>query len=847
MTDSNSDASDIVKISLTHPNPSWETYLILSDYAKDSFSSVLLGSSVYLFAGYYTSSKTISNSLQVLNLKTSEFKILNENILMPKARISHSLVLINHKLYLFGGINSGVVFNDIWIFDFSNFTWQGISAKGAIPLGRYSHAAGASGDAFVIWGGKDLSGFRDDIFIFNSITQTWTELFPSSALKPRPAYGACMVFRSPLVYLYGGVVDSDISNELWKYDLGTNNFSLVSNQGLRRVKYSFCFYNMSRIFVALGSMEEEEPSSQIDFYDLEKEEWKIYHFHEVLTWEAAQASHIFVDPEVVRIGGEMWMLNPNKRVDVFGPSEQAITLEWEMDMYIYAAASAYFNKSIYIFGGGTVIGKNLRSEVAHNLFLEIKVDDICEKVKCKAKCSPGTYESGETCTVCPQGRFASGIGNTNCSICPSGTYNNNLGSTSAEQCLPCPEGRYNNAIGANSCSICPKGMYCPVGSKLPMDNVTYEISASVQPPLYKLPKVYSSMIIYQVLVSVPLFIVLILFFVIPRCRSKLRKLDMFDNQHSNKLNDYVITKKTLIGGCFSFLFVIGTFLLIGSTLISYFKDNINESKGLIPLVVLESEASSITSEELSIQLWFDLYGGECEENSRCLPSIQVYLSDLYCSNVTYSCELKSSNSCKIVVKCRHAEITKGSQISVSLTEKLSYASGIRINLTSSSSVPDQISSVYLSIKPSSGKVFIGSAASEFYFIATPSLFKSESSSWPSEETGYHISTGSTSKAGNQVEPENLPSVSYLFVNVFIETSASGLLTLRLYKQDFIYFVSSILGSASGLFGIAGFVMSHFEKQIEKLLDRRNEKMRISAATLAKEGSRNVEGVDLTKN
>ena len=766
---------------------------------------------------------------------------------MPKARISHSLVLINYKLYLFGGINSGVVFNDVWIFEFSSLTWQAIAAKGTIPASRYSHAAGASGDAFVIWGGRDLSGSRDDIFIFNSITQTWTELYPSSTAKPRPAYGACMVFRSPLVYLYGGDAESEMSNELWKYDLGTNNFSLVSDQGLRSVKYSFCFYNMSRIYVALGSMDGEEPSSQIDFYDLEKEEWEIYHYHEVLTWEAAQASHVFVDPEIIRIGGEMWMLSPNKRVDVFAPGDGVVSLDWEMDMYIYAGASAYFNKSIYMFGGGTVIGKNLRSEVAHNLFLEIKVNEICDYAKCKAKCSPGTYERSGTCIVCPPGSFSSGIGNTECSICPSGTYNNNLGSTSAEQCLPCPEGTYNDAFGAKSCFDCPQEMYCPVGSKLPMDNVIYKTSDSVQPPLYKLPEVYHSMIIYQVLVSVPLFIVLILFLVIPRCRSRLRKLDMFDSQHNNKLNDYVITKKTLIGGCFSFLFVIGTFLLIGSTLISYFKDNINESKGLIPLVVLESEVSSISTKELSLQLWLDLYGGECEKNSECIPSIQVYLSELYCSNATYSCEMTSSNSCKIVIKCKNAEISTGSQISVSLTEKLSYASGIRINLTSSSSVPDQISSVFLSIKPSAGKVFIGSAASEFYFIATPSLFKSESNSWPSEETGYHISKGATSKIGNQVKPENLPSVSYLFVNVFIEKSTSGLLTLRTLKQDFIYFVSSILGSASGLFGIAGFVMSHFEKQIEKLIDRRNEKGRISAATLAKEGSRNAEGVDLTKN
>ena len=478
-----------------------------------------------------------------------------------------------------------------------------------------------------------------------------------------------------------------------------------------------------------------------------------------------------------------------------------------------------------MFGGGTVIGRSLRAEVAHNIFAVIKVDEICEEAGCNAKCSPGTYVSGKVCAVCAKGTYSSGLDNQQCSICPSGTYNDNFGSSSSEQCLPCPQGTYTDSNGSQTCLTCPIGKYCPVGSSHPVDNFNYISSSSLQPRLFHKKNLYLSLFIYQILVSVPIIIVLVICIIIPKCRVKILKFDMFDTSHENTENNYVITKKTLMGGFFSIIYIIGTFLLIGSTFISYIEDNIQESKALIPLVVLESEVGSIKSQELSVQLWLDLYGGQCEENSRCLPSTLISFTGLSCENFTYSCELTSKNSCKIVFKCLNADINQGSHISFSFLEKLSYTSGIRINLTSSSSIPDQISSVYLAIRPSLGKVFIGVVASDFFFIATPSLFKSEPDEWPDRETGYHISSGSSIKTGNQVSPESLPSVSYLFINVFIETSNSGLFTSRTYKQDALFCLSIILGSASGLFGITAMLMSQFEKRFYRLLESRNEKNR----------------------
>ena len=814
---SEDDAHDIVKLNLNTKYPSWKTVIYSEEESRDSFSSILVGSYVYIFGGYKIATRILYNSLKILDLKSFMFKTVNDDKDMPSARMHHSMVLINDKIYLFGGFNSGNIFNDLWIFDFHDSNWKVVVAKGSIPSVRYSHASDAEGDIFIIWGGRDNQGLKDDLFIFNSITETWTEFFPYKSTNPPPAYGSCMIFTNPKIYLYGGNTGSDISNKLWMFDLGSNNFSLISNEGPQKTKYSFCFQSLNRLFVAFGSMKEEEPSGQINFYDLNLSKWQNYYKNEKEPWRAAQGSHVFIDPEILLIGGENWMLIPNKRIGIYSFGSTMKFLDVKFDHYNYAAASVYFNKSIYIFGGGSVLGKSLRAEVAHNLFIEIEIDEICEKYNCTPKCSGGTYNNGHSCSLCNKGTYASGLNNKNCSLCPSGTYNNNFGSNSAEQCLPCAEGSYNNVKGSQFCINCTKDEFCPVGSKVPIKKIKNKEVSSIQPQLFKKPNLKFTFIIYQVLVSVPLFIVLLCFMIIPKFRRYLIRFDLFDTQHDNNLNEFIKIRKTFVGGCFSLLFIIATFMFIGSTLISYFIDNIEESRALIPLVVLESEIPSITAKELNLQLLLKLYGGECESNSRCLPSMQLSLSSLDCDDISLNCRLISSNTCKIIIHCKQAKIKQGSKISVGLTEKLSYTSGITVNLTLSSSLPNQVSSVALSIKASSDHVFIGSPASEFYFIATPSLFRSESNEWPHEDTGYHISAGNNLKLGNQVKPDSLSSVSYLFINVYIETSISGLLILRVIKQDFLFFASSILGSASGLLGIAGFFMGKTERVIQKIV------------------------------
>jgi hypothetical protein len=836
MVDDYADAIDVTKISLKSEDKTWKTIFESVEMGKDGHSSTIVDSNVYIFGGYYTASKEKSNKLEVINLEKTTSKVINENLLIPRPRHSHSMHLINTRLYVFGGKDSEMLYNEIWIFDPKTSLWESITAKGSVPSARFFHAADSQGDAFIIWGGEDSTGLKNDLFLFNSLTETWTELFTVSASKPSAAKGACLVFSSPMIYIYGGIMSSDISNELWQFELGSNNFTKLSAYGLRHTAYSTCYLKGNKFIVALGSMYEEAPSQQIDYFDLETGQWSVYHTHDEQDHDSAQSIQIMLKDKLIRIGGEEWMLTPSNRIDICGPGTEYLVLDDVMDIYLYASSFSYFNKSIYIFGGGSVLGLNLRSNVAHNLLIEVKIEDICQDNACEAVCSSGTFETSNSCDLCERGQFSEGQGNKNCSYCEAGTFNGNLGSTSGRQCLPCPEGTYNNERGSSRCLDCPVWRFCPVGSKVPIASMDYEEGSSVQPPLYNEPSFHSTTLFYQVTVSVVLGFLLLVILSMKRTRNKLQKIDLFKELHNNKLNEFLVLKQTKIGGFFSCLFFIAALVLIGTTFISFYLGNIQESKGLVPLVVLESEVAKFEAAELSVKVWLDLYGGECAVDGQCLSEIIISRINLACGKFESTCELSESHSCIIRLICSIAEIKPGAYLDLQLTEKLSYASGIQINMTSSSSVPLKISSVYTAIRPTSNNVFIGSDSSEFYFTATPSLFKSESTIWPSQDTGYHLSSGTSTKKGSQFRPEELPSVSFLKVKILIDKSSSALLTTRYFKQDAVYFISSLLGSVFGLLGVFGGIMKSFEGQVNNALEKKvNEQKSLDALYVKRKG------------
>ena len=141
----------------------------------------------------------------------------------------------------------------------------------------------------------------------------------------------------------------------------------------------------------------------------------------------------------------------------------------------------------------------------------------------------------------------------------------------------------------------------------------------------------------------------------------------------------------------------------------------------------------------------------------------------------------------------------------------SYASSIKVNVTSTSSIPGTISSVHTSLQAQTNQVFVGPVESSFYYLMTPSLFISYVSDFQSNVTGYHVAEYLNPSPGSIYSVDELALAFQLGVTVYLTQSNSGLYTERYLIQTFILLLSAILGAIAGLMGAISFIMSFVEK------------------------------------
>lgn len=276
----------------------------------------------------------------------------------------------------------------------------------------------------------------------------------------------------------------------------------------------------------------------------------------------------------------------------------------------------------------------------------------------------------------------------------------------------------------------------------------------------------------------------------------------------------MVTKATRFGGFSSLVFVIVAIVIIGGELIIYIDDNIEETKVLIPKVVLDEEVSNFIAEKIFIEFELQRYGDKCKENYFNLTlSVAMY------TYVNWTTKLTDSKSCIVQYTCHNCILNIGAELSLVSYEKFCYCSGINVNVTSSSSIPNEISSILLTLSPVTNYVFIGSTPSKFYFTMIPSLFKSEPSNWPKNETGYHVSNQYITESGSQYIGVEIVTASRLKVDVKFDISLSGLYTKRLFKQTPIFLISALIGSVFGIMKAVGGVMRLSEKYSQRVLKK----------------------------
>ena len=88
----------------------------------------------------------------------------------PSPRNGHTMVLIGMHLYIFGGGDETVSFNDTHTLHVGSMTWDKPVVHGTLPSPRSRHSASAVGNNMVVFGGV---GGGNDLHILETDTLTW--------------------------------------------------------------------------------------------------------------------------------------------------------------------------------------------------------------------------------------------------------------------------------------------------------------------------------------------------------------------------------------------------------------------------------------------------------------------------------------------------------------------------------------------------------------------------------------------------------------------------------------------------------------------------------------------------
>lgn len=130
----------------------------------------------------------------------------------------------------------------------------------------------------MIWGGKNGSLFYSDLHMYNTLTNIWESVEVKSEIKPTAVEGACMETYNDNLYIFGGKNEFRSNNLIWKFDLGTHEYTLLSRESYKivdPVSYATCYAIENNLYIMLGLKDNTDATKIIHIFDLEIHRWDI--------------------------------------------------------------------------------------------------------------------------------------------------------------------------------------------------------------------------------------------------------------------------------------------------------------------------------------------------------------------------------------------------------------------------------------------------------------------------------------------------------------------------------------------------------------------------------------------
>ncbi|KAL6625306.1 galactose oxidase [Neocallimastix sp. 'constans'] len=146
----------------------------------------------------------------------------------PRCLRGHTMCMIDEKIYIFGGCDNKVCYNDLYVFDADTSWWMHCKTNGTPPAPCRAHSCVTIDKKIYFFGGGDGPTYYNDLYILDTQTLTWYKPNVGGDI-PGARRAHAMWTYNKKIYIFAGGDGSRALNDVYALSISPPSSSFYNN------------------------------------------------------------------------------------------------------------------------------------------------------------------------------------------------------------------------------------------------------------------------------------------------------------------------------------------------------------------------------------------------------------------------------------------------------------------------------------------------------------------------------------------------------------------------------------------------------------------------------------------
>lgn len=231
---------------------------------------------LYLYgAPLNNSDDSAAKTMDVFDLKTEEWDIIQFTGNYPSARSGQASYVYNNSMYVFSGMNieSNFIYNDVWSYNFPSSKWTN---HGNFSMQILFASVQIDSKVFIIFGRIDLIGTNSISYFDLNSDKLQNTLLVKRNIFPPKRKNHCMRKFNEDILIFGGVSeDGNYLNDIWKFYISSQHWEYIYSSGsIPSARSNFgCTIESGTGFLIYGGKSASGILGDLYYYDMVSSFW----------------------------------------------------------------------------------------------------------------------------------------------------------------------------------------------------------------------------------------------------------------------------------------------------------------------------------------------------------------------------------------------------------------------------------------------------------------------------------------------------------------------------------------------------------------------------------------------